>query len=386
MRARVRSLVVATTASAVMATFVVVAGSAGPAQAAAHRVLLVPLDFATIQAAVNAAAPGDTVNVAAGTFVGQVAINKDLTLHGAGAGATVIKAPPTLAAYGMRTSDSTPLTAIVQVGNHANVHMSGLDVTGPVPCPTVDEGIGVVEDANLDLSDARILNLLSPGCTAEAYGMVFGADSRYAINGVPGGTAASGHVSHVVVDTYQSVGIVVVGPYGRAPSRVTLSDNTVNGGTPVDPAGQVGIWIRLNAVGQVTGNTVSGAVCSDPGCGFDPIAEYQSSGIVVERADGSTVSGNHVSGADVGLFDNASGVTVNGNSFVANNMFGLVVFDADAVTKNNTITGGRVGIGAVAATQDTTELSSGDHIRGFSGAATQTFECCGFHASVTVKP
>lgn len=216
--------------------------------------------------------------------------------------------------------------------------------------------------------------------------MVFGVSPSYAINGVPGGTAASGRVSHVVIDTYQSAGVVVVGPFGRAPSRVTLADNTVLAGVPVDPADQVGIWVRLNAIGKVTGNTVSGGVCSYDGCGFDPISEFQSFAAIVETADGTTLTGNHLSKADVGLLDyGAAGVTISGNVLDGNNYFGLDIFDTNAITKNNTITGGRVGIGVAATAQDTTELSSGDHISGVSDSATQTFECCGFHATVTVK-
>lgn len=386
MRARLRSLGLGASVLAALGTLVVIASPAGPAHAVTHRVLVVPRDFATIQAAVDAAAPGDTVNVGPGTFTEQVVINKDLGVHGAGAAATVIKAPAALAPYGVRVNDSAPLAAIVRVGNHAKVHLSGLDVTGPVPCTSVDEGIGVVEDASLDVSDARISDLVAAGCAAEAYGMVFGVSPGYAIDGVQGGTTASGHVSHVVVDTFQSAGIIVVGPYGRAPSRVTLTDNTIVAGVPVDPADQVGIWVRLNAVGQVTGNTVSGGVCTYDGCGFDPIAQFQSIGVLAEGGDGSAFTGNHVSGADSGLVAyNAVDVKISGNTLVDNNFFGVVVQDTDGVTQNNTITGGRVGIGVAADSQDTTELSRGDHISSVSGSATQTFECCGFHASVTVK-
>ena len=381
MRSRLRVL----GATVVVSTSVVVAGTTAPVQAAAHRVLAVPRDFATIQAAVDAAAPGDTVNVGPGTYVEQVVIDKDLALHGSGANATVVKAPPTLVPYGQRAYDGAPLAAIVQVGNHAQVHVSGLGVTGPVPCDDVDEGIGVVEDANLDISDSRVSNLVSTGCSGAAYGLVFGVAPGYAINGVPGGTTASGRVSHVTVDTYQSAGIVVVGRYDRPPTQVTLADNTVVAGTPVAPAGQVGIWVRLNAVGTVTGNTVTGGACTYDGCGFDPIWQYQSAGLVAESADGTTFTGNHVSGADVGLIDNAANVTVNGNYLAGNNDFGIAVFDADGSTKNNTISGGRVGIGVVAASRNSTELSSGDHISGVSDSATQTFECCGFHATVTIK-
>src|SRR4051812_47267076 len=300
-RARLRPFAVAATVTAAMGTLVVIAGPAAPAQAATHRVLVVPRDFATIQAAVDAAAPGDTVNVGSGTFTEQVVINKDLDVHGAGAGATVIKAPAALAAYGVNMNSNKPLSAIVRVGQHANVRMSGLAVTGPVPCTSNVEGIGVVEEATLDVSDSRISQLIAEGCATDTYGIVYGVSPSYAINGVPGGTTASGRVSHVVVDTYQGAGIIAVGRYGRPPSRVTVTNSTVIGGSPVAPASQVGIWVRLNAVAEVTGNTVSGAACTRDECGPDFVSQIQGFAVVVEEGEGSTFTGNHLSGADMGL-------------------------------------------------------------------------------------
>ncbi|MFN2537357.1 MAG: hypothetical protein ABR549_04290, partial [Mycobacteriales bacterium] len=311
MRTRLRSLGMAATVSAVTGTFVVIAGPATPAQARPHRVLVVPRDFATIQVAVDAAASGDTVNVGAGTFTEQVVINKDLDVHGAGAGATAIKAPAGLAAYGVNTYSNKPLSAIVQVGRQAKVHLSGLNVSGPVPCTSNVEGIGVVEGADLDVSDSRVSQLVGDGCATDTYGIVFGVSPSYAIHGVPGGTTASGRVSHVVVDTYQVGGIIVVGPYGRPPSRVTVTNSTVLGGAPVAPAAQVGIWVRLNAVGQVTGNRVSGAACTLDECGPDFISQIQSAAAAVEGGEGSTFTGNHLSGGDFGLLDyNSVGVTM----------------------------------------------------------------------------
>ena len=58
--------------------------------AEARTVLVVPRDYATIQAAVNAAAPGSTVRVEPGTYTEQLVIDKDLTLTGAGAGCWAI--------------------------------------------------------------------------------------------------------------------------------------------------------------------------------------------------------------------------------------------------------------------------------------------------------
>jgi parallel beta-helix repeat protein len=383
-----KSLVRRTTAllSAGVTLAALFVGTAAPANAASHRVLVVPRDVPTIHAAVDAASPGDTVSIGAGTYTEQVVINKDVDVHGAGSSSTLIKSPATLAPYGERTYDGQPLAAIVQVGQQAQVHLSGVNVAGPVPCTANVEGIGVVENANLDVSESRVSQLVGDGCATDTYGIVFGVSPSYAIHAVPGGSTASGRASHVVVDTYQVGGIIAVGPFGGPPSRVTVTNSTVIGGDPIAPAAQVGIWVRLNAVGQITGNTVAGAACTLDECGPDFLTQIQSAAAVVEGGGGSTFTGNHLSGADMGLLDyNSVGSTISGNTLVDNNDYGIAIGDTDAVTKNNTISGGRVGIGVLAISQDTSELSKGDHISGVSDSATQTFECCGFHATVTVK-
>ena len=50
--------------------------------------------YSTIQAAVDAAGNGDTIEIAAGTYREQVTVDgKNITIHGAGSGQTIIEAP-----------------------------------------------------------------------------------------------------------------------------------------------------------------------------------------------------------------------------------------------------------------------------------------------------
>jgi pectin methylesterase-like acyl-CoA thioesterase len=50
--------------------------------------------YSTIQAAVDAAGNGDTIEIAAGIYREQVTVDgKNITIHGAGSGQTIIEAP-----------------------------------------------------------------------------------------------------------------------------------------------------------------------------------------------------------------------------------------------------------------------------------------------------
>ncbi len=61
-----------------------------PASGATLTVCSTGCDFVSIQAAVDAAVPGDTLELGAETFVETVSVAKDLTLRGAGTAATVV--------------------------------------------------------------------------------------------------------------------------------------------------------------------------------------------------------------------------------------------------------------------------------------------------------
>jgi hypothetical protein len=95
----------------VFATFGVLA--IVPAAGASHLPLAPTLkvpskSFPTIQSAISAASPGETILVGPGTYVEQLTIHKSVTIIGSGAGKTIIESPAGLAAdaFGNPCQDS----------------------------------------------------------------------------------------------------------------------------------------------------------------------------------------------------------------------------------------------------------------------------------------
>ena len=354
--------------------------------------IVVPRDFPTIQAAVDAAAPGDAISVGSGTYTEQVVIAKDLDLIGSGAGSTSIKAPATLTPYGTNVANGTLNSAIVQVGHGAHVRISRLTVSGPIPCGVV-AGVAALQSAMLELSNARVTGMrpaaaVCPG-PIRGVGVVFGEPSFVETDGVLGSTA-SGRVALVVIDGYQTSGLVATGPLGVPPTRVTFALNLLAGGSTQIPTGQIGINVFDGAVAQVIGNRLRDNFCTIPPCGPDPINQVQSMGIYIGPAvAGSTIAGNLISGSDVGIYSYQFAArdccTISRNTLLGNRDFGIALQDGNGAASDNRIFGGQVGIGVVAVATDTVAVLRGNRIFGSSLEPVREIECCGFSATAIVN-
>jgi hypothetical protein len=124
------------TLAAVCVTVAAIGAAAGPAGAATLCVGPGSGCFAQLAPAIAAAADGDTIAVAPGTYAGAVTIDKSIRLQGAGAGATVIEGGgPVLTIFRETAPDQL------------NVSIDGVTVTGGVnstqPDPQVTFGGGI---------------------------------------------------------------------------------------------------------------------------------------------------------------------------------------------------------------------------------------------------
>ena len=212
------------------------------------------LNFPSIQEAVDAVAEGGTVYVAAGEYVEQVLINKDLTLIGEEG--AIIKAPaapekytvpedtktwePVIFAFGGTMTDNH-----VSGGGQINVTIAGFTIDGDGRQPA-NRSCGVFLR---NVSGAVIENTIDNlNLTKETFGIVVYGSGNVLIQA----NSVSGF----------GRGGIVVGSRGDFLSPTPLCSTTMCGQLPM-PAGRKRHSNRLGATGQIIGNTVSGHVWAD---------------------------------------------------------------------------------------------------------------------------
>ena len=293
--------------------------------------------YANVQTAVDAASPGDTVHVCAGTYDGQVAITTSgITLTGTGTASLI------------EPTGATP----------ALVHTADTPSSAPDMAPIIDVGPGVegVTVRDLEVDGAGWMPVLS-GCGVDPVGVLFhGASGAVqtvtvstmelsaALDGCQAGqgiyvdetgtfTSPAGNarvaVVHDTVDGFQKNGITC-DDHGSA---CLIVGNTVTGEGPTSGAAENGIQV-LGALARIAGNTVATVEWTGTPAPSDPLATF-ASGILLYGAEGD--------------------VPVQHNT-LRDAQLAVSVVDSDATVQQNTVTEtspgipGSVGVDAVACT------------------------------------
>ncbi len=351
-------------------------GSSAQSVNAGPPLLVVPTDYPTIQAAIDAAAPGGAVKVLAGTYTEQLRISKDLEIVGAGMDSTIIRAPSTLRRGELHE------TSIVEIFAGAAVEMSRLSVSGPGAgtCKkgALRAGVRVHGEAHLDFSYGAVRNVhdspLAP-CFHSGTGILVGE--------VPGPTATL-DIRYSEISNYQNAGIVVLG-FG---STANITYNTVVGPGIAGGVATDGIEFPVGSVGTISHNTVSGNICppTSTSCGPDWFTQFQHAGILAGGwGPGTVVTNNLVFGNQVGMFLGEAD-DISHNRMVDNDYFGLGLVDGTFLINGAQIIGGGGGVWVIADTADTTVVLDNVTFSGLSGPAVEELECCGFTATVTGGP
>jgi parallel beta-helix repeat protein len=250
--------------------------------------------YTTIQDAVNAAKPGDTIKVCAGTYQESVDIQKDrLKLESTPALAAVIKAPAVV--------EPDP-QAIVSITNAKDVSVKGFTITGPYTssgCAGEHYGVYVGANAsNAKIEKNRVTEIrdADPALRGCQDGFAIGVDARTG--------PASASIRENTVDLFQKDGINVF----EMNAFATVENNVVKDAGASEITAPNGIEVDNGAVAKIKGNDVSGMV-------YTPAPASNGTGILLfEAGSGTEVANNNVFLNDDGisLYD-TTGVKVHDN-------------------------------------------------------------------------
>jgi parallel beta-helix repeat protein len=283
--------------------------------------------FTSIQAAVNAANPGDTIRVCPGTYVEQVAISKPLTIRGDN-GAIVM--PGAVTVNGSDIPTGTPVAAVILVKDASFVEIANLIVDGSnngiSECAPDFKGI-IFQNSSGAIRHSAVRHIrLSPSFP--------GCQSGEAIEV----ETASGLSSIVAIQDnsvwdYQKNGITA----NEVGTQATISENAVTGFGPTPFIAQNGIQVAFGATGSITGNSIADdvySVCSSPS-----ECPTNATGVLVIESDGITVANNTAGSNQIGIFIGGKNSIVRSNTvFNSTVLIGVALVGDDNQVRLNDIT------------------------------------------------
>jgi hypothetical protein len=271
----------------------------------------VPADYATIQAAVDAAASGDEIQIAPGVYTNQVVItNKSLALSGPGA---VLRATPGMSPHPLSISGWVPLVAV----GLTDVVISGLTLEGE---HLGDSQSGPFEGIYFIAAGGRIENCRITGFR----GSTLGSAQAYGVRAVnpPGVGPAQEDVQvlrSIFADNAISIEVAGAGSPSTNTINFGLNDNTIIGNGPDTTGRQTGISIRAGVGGEVKRNTITDhlyASTNDPNPFSFGILGEDASGFPLAALQPVHFEGNILRDNKVDLFlARGDGSTIVNNSF-----------------------------------------------------------------------
>jgi hypothetical protein len=268
-------------------------------------------DYNTIQAAIAAAVNGDQINVAAGTYaeVGQIVINKDLSIVGENKASTIVK---TL----QNTGGSGDAQAWFLIMENKNLNLSNLTIDGS----GFNVRTGIRFRGNGTVNNCIIKNITYPGYQGFALALTYESSSSMNVT-----------VSNCEFNNFGRVGVHIDRNGTSAPSSTgTIINNTFVGkgvGDHLDYA----VEVEGGANAIITNNTISNC-------------------LGIASSDGSTSAGVLATT----YFDQGTSALINDNQFNNNSTAIAVGYDVSdvstVVAHNNSFTICEFGVTSTAPT------------------------------------
>jgi nitrous oxidase accessory protein NosD len=254
--------------------------------------------YTSIQTAVTAASPGDTVNVCSGTYPEQVVINKKLTVQGYETTNRnqAIVMPIGAVANSTSLSTGAPIAAIVFVDGIDKVDLSNLTIDGSGATfsgcgPTY---IGVYYRNASGTADSLAVRNMSQGPGLVGCQSGLGIFVQSGLGGKSKVTLSNNSVHH-----YDKNGITANG----VGTNAIIKGNNVAGVGATPDVAQNGIQIGRGATGSVEGNFVIDhiySLCSAPDA--PACANGSSTNVLIFECDGVKVMKNTLGNSQDGIY------------------------------------------------------------------------------------
>lgn len=283
--------------------------------------------FTSIQAAVDAAKPGDSIRVCVGTYAEQVVISKSLTIEGDN-GAIVI--PNNVTVNGSDIPSGTPVAAVILAKDASFVDIENLIVDGSgngiSECSPDLKGILFQNTSGVIQHNAVRHIRLSPSFPGCQSGEAIEVESA-------SGLSSTVEIHDNSVWDYQKNGITA----NEAGTQASIDSNTVTGIGPTTGAAQNGIQVAFGATGSVTGNTIADNVWAT--CISPSQCATNATGILVIESDGIEVANNTSGSNQIGIFIGGKNSIVRANTvFNATVLIGIALVGDDNQVRRNNIT------------------------------------------------
>jgi parallel beta-helix repeat protein len=269
--------------------------------------------YPTIQSAVNAAAPGDRINVCKGLYQEQVSFpsGKDnIRLISVAGWQAVIKAPLVMVA-------GLGGFSIVRITSAQNVTILGFTITGPGPgpCASLHYGVRVEGGGSANILGNHITHIRDNPFSGCQNGVAVG------VGRAAEATTGSAQIIGNVIDNYQKNGPTV----SNVGSSAEIAYNRVFGIGSTAIIAQNGMQVSGGATANIRHNFVAQNLYAPQAVASTGILLFTTGKVVTER---NTVTSNDV---DIYMIQTAAGSRTTDNRVRASTFDGVVVFDASGV-------------------------------------------------------
>jgi len=251
--------------------------------------------FTTIQEAVNAAQDGDTILVAAGTYIEQVFVDNldNLTIRASG-GAVTIQAP-TDVTNSIVTSSGRDVNSVLTVNGSLNFTLDNVDIDGAGRGNTIDEGAGpgaanyygvFLRNSSGTLLEVDITGVREPytgGTTVGGHPVVSGNQRGVGL-GVDNDTIMNFTMTGGSITDFQKNATVI------SKANLNITDVDVVGGGAQTINAQNGFQIT-GSTGNLSGNHVSGIGYAGP-------QTVYSAAVLAFGNTGLNITGNTITGTN----------------------------------------------------------------------------------------